>query len=260
MADGARAADLRSVARRSQPDGLDRRRVRADAAAGARRRTVRRPVERRGARGRPRGRTHDRARRHRHHLSGRRRALPVRGVLAGARRDAAAAGRGPRRDPRPRRGHLSRRVLRRAARPEGRHGHRLLASRQQHRSRAAPPLPDRPRRLSPRRSARGRARPRHRRLLPLASGSPGRAVGVRPRARVAEPELRDRLDSPGRRRASCGPGGCAPIAPATTKSPSLKETRHAGPYSRSHSASPVHRAAGGRSPRRGPPSASCCAR
>ena len=164
-------------------------------------------------------------------------------------------------DPRARRGDLSRRVLRRAARPArtarsatpGRLDNTTDLERRRR-------FLDRPRRLSPRRSARGGARPRDRRLLPLAPGSSGGAVRVRPRARVAEPELRDRVGPRRRAARDCGRGGCAPIAPATTKNPSRKETRHAGPHSHSHAACARSRASRRSSPRKAPPSASSCAR
>ena len=69
------------------------------------------------------------------------------------------------------------------------------------------------------------------RLLSLASGSPGGAVGVRSRARVAEPELRDRL---GRAAAAAGVAAVVaasrrPVAASTKNRIDRKETRHASP-------------------------------
>ena len=92
---------------------------------------------------------------------------------------------------------LSGRVLRRAARPQARHGDRGLSTRQHVPGRAAAAVPRGPRRVPACGGARGRDRPLAAGFLSLPSRSSGRALAVRSRSRLAEPELSDRLGSPG---------------------------------------------------------------
>src|SRR5690606_22929524 len=145
--------------------------------------------------------------RHRRHLPRWRRPLPVgsavgRDARGGCHRDRRSDSPADRRstadgDPSPRRPDLPRRVLRRAARPETGRGDRSLPARQHVPRRAAAPVHGRARRVPPRRGAGGRNGAAAGRLLSLAPGSPGRAVAVRPRPRLAEPELPDRVGAPG---------------------------------------------------------------
>ena len=135
MASAHRAADLRPGAGRRGARRADRGRARADAAARARGRTVRRAVERRGARGLSRGRRPDRPRR------ASSRSFPTAAIATSARvfweaeSDGPAISAGPglrvpthdaRRDPRARRRDLSRRVLRRPDRPAHGRGRRSV--------------------------------------------------------------------------------------------------------------------------------------
>ena len=104
-----------------------------------------------------------------------------------------------RRDSRARARDLSARMLRRAARARRRRCTRRVRAAEHDRGRAAAALPGAAGRLPRGREARAASRARAARLLPFASRSPGAAVAVRPRPRVAVLLVHHRLGPGGRR-------------------------------------------------------------